>query len=665
MTATLCIDRAARARLRCWLRLLALWALPLLVAAAALGAVVARDALAAGHEVQAAEQQVGGVLHGDLGAAARGQVRVAGSTLNDAAGRLRRDRLLLAPATPLLRLLGWLPGVGRPLAEAPDLIAAGADVASGGARLAAGLDPLLTETNAAPGAAAPAVRLISALDAGAPALIQGDRDLRQAMARRARLHPEAYRGPFRSLRAQLTAFDANVPAVARQADALALLPAAARALLGFNGPRTYLVIGQDSAELRPTGGFIGSTGLITLDRGQLAFQEYRSSYDFDAPSAAPVPSPAPLQQYLGAPVWTLRDANWSPDFPASARQVLAFVQSDLGITPDGVLAFDNDAVSALLSAVGPLSVAGFPQPLTAQNWFDQTTQALITGPGSLLSQLQNANAAKGAGLSAVLRAALATVDGASGDQQIRVLQALRAAAAGGDILLYTPEPAAAAWVQRAGADGALTPVPGGDVLGVFDANLAYNKIGPYIQRSLDYEVWLRPDGRAQRAELRLTYQNTVTAELAADPTKRLLGARWLPEAARFEPAPGLFGDYLRVLLPPGSTLSSAAGAPADARTADEGGYRSIGLFMPLGPQESRTLSFALQPGFAASPAGAYHLTLLKQPGVSREPTTVVVHLPPGRVARMISAGGSLQGQTVVWQLDLARTTTLDLRFGGP
>jgi len=434
-----------------------------------------------------------------------------------------------------------------------------------------------------------------------------------------------------------------------------------RALLGFNGPRTYLVIGQDSAEIRPTGGFIGSAGLITLDRGVLVYQEYRSSYDFDAPAAPPVPAPDPLQQYLGVPIWSLRDANWSPDFPTTARQLIAFAQRDLGITPDGVIAFDNDAVSQLLAALGPLTIPGFAQPLTADNWFDQTTQALITGPGSLLSRLQNANAAKGIGLSAVLKAVLDTVERSSGEQQSRALQALRTATRAGDVQLYTPEPVAAAWGRSADADGVRTP-PAGDALALVDANLSYTKIGPYIDRALAYEVWLAPDGSAERAELRLTYHNRATDELIADPAKRLLGARWQPAQGRFEAAPGLFGDYLRLLIPPRSTLGSLEGSPAmpDVREAD--GFRSIGVFLPLEPQQTQTLTLALAPAFTPPAVGVYQLTVFRQPGVPAFPLHVVAHLPQGSAAADVSAGGLAQGQSVAWNASLGATATFSLRL---
>ena len=40
------------------------------------------------------------------------------------------------------------------------------------------------------------------------------------------------------------------------------------AILGWDGPRRYLVLTQDPAELRPSGGLIGSYAIIAFDRGR-------------------------------------------------------------------------------------------------------------------------------------------------------------------------------------------------------------------------------------------------------------------------------------------------------------------------------------------------------------------------------------------------------------
>ena len=52
-------------------------------------------------------------------------------------------------------------------------------------------------------------------------------------------------------------------------DALALAQAAP-ALLGADGPRTYLLLAQNNDELRATGGFISGAGHVTIDRGRIS-----------------------------------------------------------------------------------------------------------------------------------------------------------------------------------------------------------------------------------------------------------------------------------------------------------------------------------------------------------------------------------------------------------
>ena len=41
------------------------------------------------------------------------------------------------------------------------------------------------------------------------------------------------------------------------------------AILGWNEPRRYLILTQDPAEIRPTGGFVGSYGIVAFDNGSI------------------------------------------------------------------------------------------------------------------------------------------------------------------------------------------------------------------------------------------------------------------------------------------------------------------------------------------------------------------------------------------------------------
>jgi len=150
-----------------------------------------------------------------------------------------------------------------------------------------------------------------------------------------------------------------------------MLPSAANALLGVDSPRQYLILGQDPFELRATGGFMGGLGLIKVANGAITSLDYRGVLDFEPPNQIRLEPPPPLVKYMGLGGWYLRDANWSPDFPTSARQVEAFFKMDQGVQADGVIALDLYAVQDLLAAIGPVAIPAYKETVTADTLLPQ------------------------------------------------------------------------------------------------------------------------------------------------------------------------------------------------------------------------------------------------------------------------------------------------------
>jgi hypothetical protein len=95
-------------------------------------------------------------------------------------------------------------------------------------------------------------------------------------------------GAARTARRRLNAAGAQLDAAARGLDAL-------RTFLGARGSRRYLVLSQNPDEPRPTGGFIGTYGVLVAREGRLSLQRYGSieSWYRKRPNAV-VPRPAPL-----------------------------------------------------------------------------------------------------------------------------------------------------------------------------------------------------------------------------------------------------------------------------------------------------------------------------------------------------------------------------------
>jgi hypothetical protein len=450
--------------------------------------------------------------------------------------------------------------------------------------------------------------------------------------------------------------------VLRGADALALLPPAFADLFGFRGRRSYLVLGQDSAELRPTGGFIGSAGIVSFDQGKLEFQEYKDSTAFRGTGQPPIPPPDPLRRYLGECCWEMFDANWSPDLPTTSRVLEGFLQRNLGVQVDGVIAFDNDAVSDLLEALGPLQVPGYSAPVTASNWFDQATQIIYTGENAAILS-DNGDLGKTSALAALLQALIFRLQNVAGQDVIATVSELRAAVAGRHLLLSLNGQSAAVWTSLVGANGALFPAPDGDVLAAVDTNLGLSKVGPYITRSVAYDVWLDASATPLRAAVAMTYQNTVSQADLADPLKRIVGKQLNPSTGVFEPMPGLFGDYLRVYAPGGTKLLGASGLE-DGDAGSEDGLAVLSGYMRLLPGQSGQVTFDYLPVPPTHSTGRYTLRLVKQAGIPLVPYRVTLHYPASLHPRTVPTGATVASDTVSLDVPLNGVTDLTFDFAG-
>lgn len=137
-------------------------------------------------------------------------------------------------------------------------------------------------------------------------------------------------------------------------------------LLGYEGEKTYLLVFQNNMEIRPTGGFIGSYGLVTLLDGEIINLFTDDIYNLDKLSEGKmnILAPKPMQIYNNQKNWFMRDANWSPDWPTSAQQILWFFAEERKnaglpeIAVDGVVAINPELISDLLAIVGPAMAEG-------------------------------------------------------------------------------------------------------------------------------------------------------------------------------------------------------------------------------------------------------------------------------------------------------------------
>jgi len=142
-------------------------------------------------------------------------------------------------------------------------------------------------------------------------------------------------------------------------------------ILGYNGPRKFLFLFQNNQEMRATGGFIGSYGILDISNGRIRKLFVDDIYNPDGQLTARVIPPEPIQKMSA--VWTMHDANWFPNFPTSAEKVAWFFEKTGGPTVDGVIAMTPTVIEQMLSVTGPIEMPEYDATVDEKN-FREVTQ---------------------------------------------------------------------------------------------------------------------------------------------------------------------------------------------------------------------------------------------------------------------------------------------------
>lgn len=170
-----------------------------------------------------------------------------------------------------------------------------------------------------------------------------------------KLRPNSLVFPFNDMVAEIQEpVAAARSAATATATAFDLLPG----MLGEDGPRKYLLMIQNPAELRSSGGLPGSVAILQAQNGQLAMAEQFSAADIK-PTTSPVPGldDDTRNMYGVTAAQDFRDLNFTPDFPTSARVAVGLVKEKLNITGiDGVVSVDPVVLKNLLRATGGVNV---------------------------------------------------------------------------------------------------------------------------------------------------------------------------------------------------------------------------------------------------------------------------------------------------------------------
>jgi hypothetical protein len=128
--------------------------------------------------------------------------------------------------------------------------------------------------------------------------------------------------------------------------------------LGANHSMRWLVVAQNPAESRGTGGIVGAYAIITAANGRLGIEQVGTDNNLHSLNAPPIDLGPDFNALYGTDPGIWQNTTLSPDFPSDAKIMVALWQKQSGEKVDGVIAVDPFVLAAILKASGPIHPPG-------------------------------------------------------------------------------------------------------------------------------------------------------------------------------------------------------------------------------------------------------------------------------------------------------------------
>ena len=372
-----------------------------------------------------------------------------------------------------------------------------------------------------------------------PAIASLDDAMRQADASAAAINTKGVvsqlKKPITSLRATL---QKAMPVTAELRKVMPVLYPA----LGGNGTRHYILLFQNNAEERASGGAPNSLAELIVSHGKIKLGRQPNS------QTLPSPFPAPVTHFGGdwnkvygaAPLIKINQTTFTPDFPTTAKIARAMWQKAMGGPVDGVISFDPVALSYLLRATGPIHL-----PSGESLQADTAVSFLLSGVYAKYPDPNVQNVVFASAAQAVFKA----VTSGQGDPKAYVAQ----------LTPMLKEQRLKAWSIRKNEEDLLLTSQAGNmlpadnskatVLGVYNNDGATSKMSYYMNSTVSVAAKVCPAKKPQ-----YTVSTTVTDTLRPD---QIAGLTPYVLANQGRIVPGGDRQWVQIYGPVGAKLVNA------------------------------------------------------------------------------------------------------------
>jgi hypothetical protein len=422
-------------------------------------------------------------------------------------------------------------------------------------------------------------------------------------------------------------------------------------LAGYPQEQTYFIMFQNNRELRPSGGFFGTYGILKLKDGEIENLKTDDPYNLDNKTKIVVTPPWQIPTLVNPDTksWYLRDSNWSPDFTISAGKALWFYQEEGGREKNfaGVIAFTPTVLEYLIELTGPIKLEGFPLEFTKDN----VVSLIQYQTGQRFAELGIKEEFRKEIIGELAKILLKRIFSLPKEKWPALFSVLQKALLEKHIFLYFKESEVQQFIEEQGWAGKIKNT-NADYLFVVDTNCASLKTDEFIKRFYNYEIDLTK--KEAEVKLSLTYKNESP------------GFSW--KTTRYR-------NWNRVYVPNNSQLLEVSGQEQDLKyygpnetpyeiTQEELGKTVFGSFIVIEPGEEKTLTYKykLPENLTKSLKDNYQIFWQKQGGVIKPNVRITILAEKKIKSFEPNFGKILDGKKIEFSWDLNQDREIDINF---
>lgn len=366
--------------------------------------------------------------------------------------------------------------------------------------------------------------------------------------------------------------------------------------------KSFLIMLQNEAELRPGGGFLGQYTIVKIKNGEIVSTYVEDANLLDQRIKTKIPAPFPFYRMMQLKNWKFRDSNFSPDFPTNVEKAKYFFRLAGGGSTNfyGVIAVNSKVFNDVLGLTGPIAVPGYAGEFNSENGARKLEEivekAYIMNP-DIDTQNRKAILKK---MAPIILENLISVGNIP-----KIAELFHTELKNRDVMMNFSDPTLQQAVESVHWDGSMPKDWGGDYLMAVDANMGALKSDWYVKRQMSYDIDLTQP--KPQVTLNIKYDHTAPY------------GDWRTSD---------YHSYLRVYVPKGSNFLESK-MVSRLNTNEEFGKTYFGFMchVLIGRQTDAYIKYELPESF--SNMEDYKLLIQKQSGAGEVPIKVHVKTKDG------------------------------------